>query len=605
MEYSLWFSGLSACGALAACFLTLLGMLTPWWTMSEPDELAPIITEVSLWTTNTRWTLRMDGGVETHTGCDYRCNKARFTKPRVYSKCQSWEDIKEWAPELCSAGLGSRAESLVTTTTAEPILYGSDGLPLGDRGQPLEEPYNFDKETNVDVFQNPDIPYTLKPPVAPNTIPISTYRPYQFGAATTTVTAFFTYTITRVTSTVPPGGATAQVTPIPVATTPMLGAAFCAQPTWEERTTAPYTEWELNFELPLEIMDRIFAQLNPFFAQVPKWLFTQRPLRNEQVRLVWEAYVQRSPQMKWLGRWPCPSVPARQLHSWIYSGTVDPFLVQLGEEALMPPNTKPAEWSDWALKEAWEIELLDLTTTTLATLRTLQPRTTPAAEPNTAPPTAAPMLPPEPEAYPPDVTSFVSCHLAVFDMQKSAEGPFAWFETEDPCLVSGNFEKIWIAKGCMFLAVIISMAHSFPAMVLFLGAKQRFAWRFPQQTGMFMATGCAFFQSVAVITAATSVVKPGLNGIGFWSTICGILASITSATFCKLSKATLNMEEPPAPTSATVAMGTRGIDAWSQQTAAQVDWANKESKKSTRRVYPETEGMTSASNWTYPQPVVS
>ena len=23
---------------------------------------------------------------------------------------------------------------------------------------------------------------------------------------------------------------------------------------------------------------------------------------------------------------------------------MDPFLVQLGEEALMPPNTKPAEW---------------------------------------------------------------------------------------------------------------------------------------------------------------------------------------------------------------------------------------------------------------------
>ncbi len=25
---------------------------------------------------------------------DYRCNKARFTKPRVYSKCQTWEDMR-------------------------------------------------------------------------------------------------------------------------------------------------------------------------------------------------------------------------------------------------------------------------------------------------------------------------------------------------------------------------------------------------------------------------------------------------------------------------------------------------------------------------------
>lgn len=30
-----------------------------------------------------------------------------------------------------------------------------------------------------------------------------------------------------------------------------------------------------------------------------------------QVRLVWEAYVGRSEQTKWLGRYPCPSVPAR------------------------------------------------------------------------------------------------------------------------------------------------------------------------------------------------------------------------------------------------------------------------------------------------------
>ena len=164
------------------------------------------------------------------------------------------------------------------------------------------------------------------------------------------------------------------------------------------------TPQELNFELEQVIIERIYAQLYPFFTQakvwetkkgdhqklarkletllvllvvfrqqrcehdptrwnclcldwrscqVPHYMFTQRPLRHEQVRvsqaevayckpaqfksqvyiksfkktnkssdlqfwnkfsevrLVWEAYVQRSPASKWLGRWPCPSVPAR------------------------------------------------------------------------------------------------------------------------------------------------------------------------------------------------------------------------------------------------------------------------------------------------------
>ena len=36
---------------------------------------------------------------------------------------------------------------------------------------------------STEALRNPDIPYTLKPPVAPNTIPISTYRPYQPGSS--------------------------------------------------------------------------------------------------------------------------------------------------------------------------------------------------------------------------------------------------------------------------------------------------------------------------------------------------------------------------------------------------------------------------------------
>ncbi|OLP82510.1 hypothetical protein AK812_SmicGene36829 [Symbiodinium microadriaticum] len=60
-DYALGYSGASAAGALLSFLLTLSGFLVPWWTATEPAELAPIVTEVSLWTSNTRWTLRKDG----------------------------------------------------------------------------------------------------------------------------------------------------------------------------------------------------------------------------------------------------------------------------------------------------------------------------------------------------------------------------------------------------------------------------------------------------------------------------------------------------------------------------------------------------------------
>ena len=62
---------------------------------------------------------RFTGDSETTPSAeDYRCNKARFTKPRVYSKCQSWEDIKAGLGP-CGARnnklLGTSASLLVTS----------------------------------------------------------------------------------------------------------------------------------------------------------------------------------------------------------------------------------------------------------------------------------------------------------------------------------------------------------------------------------------------------------------------------------------------------------------------------------------------------------
>lgn len=139
--------------------LSIFGLFLPWWTSAEPDELAPIITEVSLWTSNTRFTLRMYGGVETHTGCDYRCNVVRFTKPRVYTKCETWDSMRDWAPELCSADIGSRAEYFVTTTTEAPRIYSPNGVPYGENGEG-ENPTTLTRRSIKTYFRIRKLPTT-------------------------------------------------------------------------------------------------------------------------------------------------------------------------------------------------------------------------------------------------------------------------------------------------------------------------------------------------------------------------------------------------------------------------------------------------------------
>ena len=86
------------------------------------------------------------------------------------------------------------------------------------------------------------------------------------------------------------------------------------------------------------------------------------------------------------------------------------------------------------------------------------------------------------------------------DIQKQAEGPWAWYEMEDPCALSTNFEhldqEILLSRaaeegldrqGLPLLgllaafnernseATLISMAHGFPAAVLFLNSRLRFS----------------------------------------------------------------------------------------------------------------------------------
>eukprot|EP00438_Fugacium_kawagutii_P008632 Skav221665 [mRNA] locus=scaffold1750:275453:308368:+ [translate_table: standard] len=79
--------------------------------------------------------------------------------------------------------------------------------------------------------------------------------------------------------------------------------------------------------------------------------------------------------------------------------------VEVGEDVashrplVYGPNGKPFGVSDWALKEAWELEMSGaLSTTTVQTIAALQARTTQRPETTLTPSAAPPTLPAEPEA---------------------------------------------------------------------------------------------------------------------------------------------------------------------------------------------------------------
>eukprot|EP00440_Ansanella_granifera_P007096 gb/GFBE01007684.1/.p1 GENE.gb/GFBE01007684.1/~~gb/GFBE01007684.1/.p1 ORF type:complete len:607 (+),score=109.29 gb/GFBE01007684.1/:1-1821(+) len=580
---AVWLVSASAWTALVSALLTAVGLLAPWWTESVPAEYAPTVTDVSLWIATTRWSVTADDGVETHQGCTYKCNKARFTKPRVITKCQSWSDMAEWAPVLCSAGIPSRAEEKVTTTTLQPIEFNEQGLAPGDYDP---TGYNHAVQSEVDVFKNPNAKVNKQGTLPQNTFQISTYRPSEFGKETTTTTLLITYTSTTVTTTKPPGGTLAP--PIYVgSTTPMLGAEDCKEPTRREISTAPYTDWELNFDLNIEIMERIYARLNQFLFNAPFYLFAQRPTRMEQVRLIWEAYVFRSPQDEWLGQYQCPSVPARELHYYVWEEA--PMLVRnMAREALEPPHVKVEDWSDWKLKEAWEIEILDITTTTLP------PFNDPYAEgykwvETTAPPVIpAPSPPPPRSAYDGDVSSLFTCHLATYDPRYNDEGPWAWFDLVTACSIEKNLEKVWIAKGCLFLALLLSMFYSFPALVLFVGSNHRAAWRFPPSAAFWMAVGSLLFQGAAVISVGAidspyaeplsgwvppKAMLPGMNGPGMICTVLAMVCSLLALVLAKVGQVVhASIVAETSQVHPEVTFGKSQLDPHAMQQAAKVAW---------------------------------
>jgi len=126
-----------------------------------------------------------------------------------------------------------------------------------------------------------------------------------------------------------------------------------------------YTPWELAFELRYQVNAAIYLSLNRALADIPYKLFWQRPTTAEQVRLIWEAFVERSAYPEWLSQYNkdfCPSAPAERLHAWLYQPE-NKWTRSLVLQALEPPDIKPASWTDAGVREAWEKQVGGLPTT--------------------------------------------------------------------------------------------------------------------------------------------------------------------------------------------------------------------------------------------------
>jgi len=409
-------------------------------------------------------------------------------------------------------------------------------LPNGEFPGTYDRSYTLE-ETNS--YVNPDSPVEkLGPPKEAVSWEISTLRPVEFGFATTTTTLLSTITTTTITTTEVPGQ-TKVPTPRPDVTTPLLGAAFCEPPSLEEIAQAPYTEWELHFDLSNEIMERLYARLTYFMGQIPPYYFAQRPTRHEHVRLLWEVYMERSPPDYWLGLYVCPSVPARELHAFIWAdplGRDAELFRRVGTQAFETPNVAYKGFVDWAMKEAWEEEIKDLTTTTLAGFEDPYATTITYRETSLPPASTTAVQPEVKDAYTPDVTTILQCHQAEYDPLYDADALFAWYEMVLPCDLVSNTEKVWAAKGALFCAILLALGHSFPSAVLFIGSDLRFAKRFPPSLGFWLAGGAAASQAIAVIAASMMTAHTAMNGLGFFCTIAGIGLSILSMAASKMGE---------------------------------------------------------------------
>jgi len=464
-------------------------------------------TVVTLWVTVSTSYSMLDPGE--HYGCTGSCDKTRLAPIQVQTSCETWADLCNNERDECSF-----PDARLATPAPSPTPAGSNS---GDWFYATQAPF---------VSTSFESTSFVPPPSAHIIIPTAPMP----GPMQVTSTPMTTTTKTTATTTYSSALFTDAPTMQPPPTTPSLRPQNCPPISDWERAHAPYTQWELHWELSRSAVDMLMINLNWVFQRIPPRFFQQRPKDSEKIRLIWECLVDRSPIGFWLNKWGnCPSAPAEALFNWFHAEE-NWAALDLARQGLDPPEVVPLYFNDWALRKAWEEQAADggVTTTApplLEQAEAFEPVPTPAPPPVT---TANPPLPRAPSQALPDKGevpgaeyTFAKCHTAKFS--KEWDSVVLWHEITDACLFVNWCNRVWAMRGGLLLTIALALIHIVPAFVSFWGSSHQFYWYFPPACGLYISQTIGFILAVVISLSISMGVPHKLNGTGF---VCTIVAEL-------------------------------------------------------------------------------
>jgi len=370
--------------------------------------------------------------------------------------------------------------------------------------------------------------------------------------APTTVTTTRTYTTSTVTTMTTP-----EPTAYPFTTRAFLRPNYCALQARDTFLAADYTDWELNWDLEYKILAALYLNLNRAMVNIPARFFQQRPTMIEQVRLMWEVMVERSASPYWLwqyGKNWCPSAPAESLHFWMTTAA-NRWTYELAQEGMRPPSINPQAMTDWALKEAWEMQT-GLTPTTPKPLFESGSAAAATYDSNFATTTlpdvsfgqqfsnlAEPIQSKDSSQDAPQM-SLATCQKARSDGGQNLP---QWNEEVPPCAFGETCTKLWIIRGGLMVHGLLGLSYAAPSCLTFVGSGQRFATRFPPQ----LEFVCALVSALGLMASTAVAMYMGLpedqglrlNGMGFSCTIAALMLCLVSACISSTAKKLLRAED--------------------------------------------------------------
>jgi len=529
---------------MIALILTGVGLAMPWWTNIDDSGEYPTVAEASLWVNVITTYAAPEETV--HYGCSGPCDRTMNGKIRVVTQCESWEELCSAARFACDfpqeqALLDERENALVAAAAAaEDTGSVPTALPSFP---PAPTP--------------PPVPF-LSPPTLP---PVDLSEEEKEATSTKVFTTTFTSTLTS-TSTSFTTHTTPPLTVYPGTTRPFLRPNECPMMMNDEFVAAEYTEWELAWSLQYKTVVGLYQSLNRAMAQIPARLFAQRPTMIEQVRLVWEAFVERSTYPNWLwqyGKNWCPSAPAESLHYWL-TLPENKWTLDLVQQALIPPDVihfrADVCRDDSCMKEAWEAQtgvlftthapLLEegsgaaaayqaqYATTTLPNIKFSEDVDVAVQETSSNGISLAPSM------------SFATCQKA---RSEGGEALEQWHEGLNPCDVGETCNKLWAVRFGLFLHILLGLIHSAPSCLSFISSGQRFASRVPPQVEFLCALCSAGVLTVAIAIAVYIGIPDksdgglDIRGPGFNCTVAAMLLCLASAGLASMAKGAAEAEE--------------------------------------------------------------